>query len=98
MRAKEFITEYIGDLYDWTTLAKKTILDRIESGEVPNNPDSIKAAAKALAMDMKDSDGNDIADISPEALADEVEKEIIYANVKAHLPGSVDFKQSPQLT
>lgn len=99
MRAKEFITEYIGDLYDWVSLAKKAIMTRIDNGEIPNDPDSIKAAAKQLALDMKDGVGDNI-DISPENLADEVENEIFLSQMspKAHLGGKVDYEQSPQIT
>jgi len=91
MRAKEFITEYIGDLSDWVILSKNAILSRIAKGEIPNNPDSIKKAAMDLASRIKDSNGDPIQDVSPEMLAAEVERQIEYDNLydNSHLGGKI---------
>lgn len=50
MRAYEFISEKY-DLPDWLSIASNRIRDMVDSGEIPDNPDSIRAASKQLAID-----------------------------------------------
>lgn len=89
MRAHEFIIEYIDDLHTTITLAKKTIMDKIAGGEIPNNPDSIKSAAKQLAMDMYDQ----VGDLNAEMLSREIENQISLDTItkNAHLGGKVNI-------
>lgn len=89
MRAHEFITEYIDDLHTTIMVAKKSIMDKISSGEIPNNPDSIKSASKQLAMDMRDI----AADLDPEMISREIENQISIDRIakNAHLGGRVNI-------
>ena len=79
------MAEHIEDLHIWVTVAKNAILKKIDSGEIPNNPDSIKNAATQLAMDMKDK----MEGITPEMLASEVENKIMMHRLtkNAHISG-----------
>lgn len=90
MRAHEFILEYIDDLHTTITVAKNAIMGKISTGEIPNNPDSIKSAADQLVMDMRDQ----IANINPEMISREIENQISLDLIsqKAALGGMVNVQ------
>ena len=84
MRAKEFLPEYIDDLHYWVSTAANKIKGMIDNGEIPNNPDSIKNAAKELAMNMK----TETEGLNPTMIAREIENMVSLDTFKnAHLSG-----------
>lgn len=87
MRAQEFITEYesMHDMPTWLSITSKRIRDMVDNGEIPDNPDSIKAAAKQLAIDNYEN----IEGLDGGTIADEVEHQIINHKIvkNAHLGG-----------
>ena len=88
MRAHEFITEDMPAEYtvpEWLAMATERIHKLIDSGEIPNNPDSIRAASKQLAMD----NCHNIEGLDGVTIADEIEHQIVNNKIakKAHLSG-----------
>lgn len=86
MRAQEFMAEHMDDLHIWVTMAKNAIMDKINSGEIPNNSDSIKNASEQIIADLKD----EVIGISPEIISAEVENKVNFDMMisKAHLSGN----------
>ena len=87
MRAHEFITEKLDryDLPTWLAMSTAKIKEMIKSGEIPDNPDSIRAASKQLAMDNKDN----VEGLEPATLSTEIENQLACEKIskKAHLSG-----------
>lgn len=87
MRLHEFINGETLDLHSWIGVASAKIKSMIESGEIPNNPDSIRNAAKQLALDTYD----DVEQLDHTIIADEVERQLSSDKItnKAHLGGEI---------
>jgi hypothetical protein len=85
MRLHEFINDETMDLHSWSTLTANKIRDMIDSGEIPNNPDSIRNAAKQLALDCYD----DTEQLDHSIISNEVERMLSAEKLtkKAHLSG-----------
>ena len=87
MRASEFITEYVSqhDMPTWLAMAAERIRDMVDNGEIPDNPDSIRAASKQLAIDNYQN----IEGLPGDTVADEVEHQVSTHKIakKAHLSG-----------
>ena len=87
MRLHEFITGETMDLHSWIGTTAAKIKSLIKSGEIPNNPDSIKNAAKQLALDCYD----DTEQLDYNIIANEVERQLSAEKItnKAHLGGEI---------
>ena len=88
MRAHEFLSERAAAEYevpDWLAMATKHIYDMIDSGKIPNNPESIKAASEQFAMDNK----SNVEGLDGNIIADEIETQLAHRKItkKAHLSG-----------
>ena len=87
MKLQEFIFGEIMDLHSWVDVIASRIQYMIDTGELPNNPDSIKNAAKQAALACRD----DTEQIDAGMIADEVERRVSNKKItkKAHLGGQI---------